>query len=292
MEDDMIITDSLSENTTDPGEDAAPDQAPEDTPGDQQPGQEENTGNEEDDREDTEREDGSDSTYQGQPQVDEDAIAERVAEMLRPDEDTSVEDKIDLLLDRLALKTTEGVTDDTAVAPVSPVIPIEGYRDWDYGITVHLDICPYGLGHWTKVTEEFSTPEEFETRYAQWCSFVGDTVDSFYMTTIHDAGGNKVYDYETYQEPEPEEPEPEEPEETVTEDSETVTQLLSHLEGINGTLLEMTTADTEFYDSILLYQSDMLELQKTSVALEIIMSVGIFLIFGALLVKILMEKLR
>lgn len=291
MEDDMNMTGSISENTTDPEEeDTTPDQTPEDAPGEQHPGQEEDTGKEDAGATDTEREDGSDSTYHD---VDEEAIAERVAEMLQPDdEDTAVEDKIDLLLDRLALKTTEVSSDDAAVVQASTAIPIKGYRDWDYGITVDLDIYPYGLGYWTKVTEEFSTPEEFEARYAQWCSFVGDTVDSFYMTTIHDAGGNKVYDYETYQEPEPEEPEPEEPEEPVTEDGETLTQLLSHLEGINDTLLEMTTADMEFYDSVLLYQSDMLELQKTSVALEIIMAVGIFLIFGVLLVKIMMEKLR
>lgn len=189
-----------------------------------------------------------------------------------------------MLLDKLSPKAQE----DTADAPASPSIPIEGYRDWNYGITVNLEIYPYGLGHWTKVTETFSSPEEFEARYIQWCSYVGDTVDSFYMTTIYDDDGNEVYNYETYQEPEPDEPEPEEP---VQED-ETVTQLLSHLEGINDTLMEMTAADTEFYESVLLYQKDMLELQKTGVALDIIIAVGTFLIFGALLVNILMEKVR
>lgn len=280
MEDEKIIT-SPSENTTEPVEDEpAPDPIPED-PAEQEPGQEEDSGQEEPGGEVPSESPGD---HQEQQPVDEETIAEKVVEMLQPEKDSSVEEKIDMLLEMISPKTYENAAD----VPVSPSIPIEGYRDWYYGITVNLDIYPYGLGHWTKVTETFSTPEEFETRYAQWCSYVGDTVDSFYMATIYDAGGNEVYNYETYQEPEPEEPEPEGP---VHED-QTVARLLSHLDGLNGTLTEMTATDIEFYESVLLYQENMLELQKTDVALDIIIAVGIFLIFGALLVEILMEKVR
>lgn len=273
MEDDFMTDSSLSENTTEPGEEEpAPDQTPEE-PAEQKPEKEADTG-----KEDT----GHD--------VDEKAIAEKVAEMLQPEEDTSVDERLNRLLDLLTLEDTEGIESYAAV------FPFEGYEDWEYPIRMQFEVYPYGYGNWLKQYETYYDPDGFVTRYNEIVSLCqeGGSLKDFYVEYIwEDYGGDwetLVYDYEavTEPEPEPEEPEPEDPVQEV----DTAAQLLSHLEGINDTLMEMAAADTEFYESVLLYQEDMLGLQKASVALEIVMAAGIFLIFGALLVKIVMERLR
>lgn len=281
---------SISENTTELGqEEPSPDpdtEAGTDTPG-QQPGNENYPGAPVENH----MPDNTEPHQDSYNPVDEDAIAEKVVEMLKPDGDPFPVDKFEGLLEQLMLKNEDdpAVQNDSTAIPHT--IPIEGYQDWNYQITVNLDIYPYGLGHWTHVTEAFSTPEEFELRFAQWCDLVGDTVESFQITTIYDDDGNEIYNYEAYIEkpdPEPEEPDPEEP---VRED-DTAALLLSQLEGINEVLADIAASDADFYESVLLYNENMLELQKTNAAMNIIIAVGVFLIFGALLAKILMDKLR
>lgn len=274
MEDGFMTDSSLSENTTEPGEEEpAPDQTPEES-AEQQPEKEAYTG-----KEDT----GQD--------VDEKAIAEKVVEMLQPEEDTSVDEKLDRLLDLLTLEDTED-----GIEAYAAVFPFEEYEDWEYPIRMQFEVYPYGYGNWLKQYETYYDPDSFVTRYDEIVSLCqeGGSLKDFYVEYIwEDYGGDwetLVYDYEAVIEPEPE-PEDPEPEEPVKED-DTAAQLLSHLEDINDTLMEMTAADMEFYESVLLYQDDMLELQEASVALEIVMAVGIFLTFGALLVKIMMERLR
>lgn len=284
MEDDFMTGSSLSENTTEPGEEGS---APgtesgeaENSPGEEGQGPSDNT--ETPEQEPSAQETGSENGSLSENELQEllDSISTRFEQ-----KDDDVVDLTESIRSLVNLMSTNSFQQGGVYVP--PEILIEGYKEWDYPVTVDYLISIVGYEDYLPQSATYDDHEQFLEDFQDlaWNCYRGDVFRDFYIDKAYDANGNKVYDSQPEQEPEPE------PEEPVQED-DTVAQLLSHLEGVNDTLMEMNAADTEFYESVLLYQEDILELQKASVALEIVMAAGIFLTFGALLVKIMMEKLR
>lgn len=99
------------------------------------------------------------------------------------------------LVDVMSLQLTE----DAAIAA-----PFEGYRDWNYGVTVSFEVYPYGYGNYLDQTVYCSAAEDFETWYQDTTACVGETIRDFYIKTITDDEGVEIYNYEKQtQEPSP-----------------------------------------------------------------------------------------
>lgn len=215
-----------------------------------------------------------------------DQITAQLQILSETDDNTDVTERLDALIDLLTLEAEADVLSEEA----SVTIPIEGYKDWNYGITVYFKVYPFGLGNYMDSSAVCFEPEDFESWYQDMFLLIDDTIRDFYITTITDDNGTEVYNYETYVEPDTEEPdtaeEPDGEEDTVSG------QLLSHLENINLTLSDMLASDMEYYQSQVEYQEKMLELQTAETADTIIMCVTMFIILGAMCAKAFVERLK
>ena len=260
-------------------------------------GNEQEPGNDKEDqgKEDKEDESGSDpaepehTTGDGEQQPDIEEIMERL-DLLWNQEDseeaTGVTERLDALIQLLTPEETEDGIETYAVA-----FPFEGYEDWEYQIGVQYAVYPWGAGYWMEATETFYDPESFVARYDEIISLCanGGTLKDFYVMYIwEDYGGDDgdrlVYDYQAVVEPEPE-PGEEEPDETAA-------QLLSHLETISTTLAEMQQADLEYYQTVYDYQEEMLEMQTAETVCSIVLCVGLFAIFAAMIWEELLWRFK
>lgn len=138
----------------------------------------------------------------------------------------------------------------------SVTIPIKGYKDWDYGITVNFAVFPYGAGYWMYSSENCSNAEDFESWYANMCSLIGDTLNDFHITTVVDDNGTEVYDYETYVDSGMEE-------EPVEEDTFKEDMLLS-LALLHEDLQTISMNDLEYRGETLQLQQQYLDFEKES----------------------------
>ena len=117
-----------------------------------------------------------------------------------------------------------------------------------------------------------------------WNCHLGTVFKDFYIDKVYDSGGNKVYDSQPEQEPDPD-PGKEEP-------NETVELLLSQLEDINTTLKEMQQADLEYYQAVYDYQAEMREINAAETACTIVICVAVIAIFATLLWSELFRRFK
>lgn len=165
-----------------------------------------------------------------------------------------------------------------------PEIPIEGYQEWNYPIIVDYLITIVGYGEPIPQSNDYDDPDQFLEDFQAFAfeCYKGDVYSEFTIDKVWGADGKKLYDSQGM----------EEPEEPVEEPNETVELLLSHLEGINTTLLEMQQADLEYYQSVVAYQEEILKLQTADTGSTIILCIAVFAVLGELAIKHLLEVFR
>lgn len=286
-QDNNIYSESISEN--DPADQTPGEQLPGDSgstdPGEQPPEQDEGTdGNgphpgdaADQDKEDKEDTSGDSSGGQEQPagtpedgtEEWQEEITERLTELMKPEDNTDVTERLDALI---GLLTPEEIEEEPE--PYAEVFAFEGYTEWDYPITMQFQVYPYGMGNWLRQTQTFNDPESFTVRYEEILGLCGEggTLKDFYVEYIWDCNDEAVYDHEA-QTPEPE------PDPGDEEQEETVELLLSHLEGINTTLSEMIQTDTAYQTATMDCQQEMLVMQRLHTACGVILCVELFAIF-------------
>lgn len=167
-----------------------------------------------------------------------------------------------------------------------PEIPIEGYREWEYPITVDYLVMIVGYGDPVPQSMDYDDPDQFLEDFQAFAyeCYKGVTFTEFTIDKVWGVDGQKLYDSQGMEESEPD-PGEEEP-------NETVELLLSHLEGINTTLLEMQQTDLEYYQSVADYQEEMLKLQTADTASTLILCIAVFAVLGELAIKHLLEVFR
>lgn len=200
-------------------------------------------------------------------------VTERLTEMMKPEDTTDVTERLDALI---ALLTPEEETGEPE--PYAAAMSFENYTEWEYPITMQFMVYPYGAGRWMEQTEHYGDADSFLSRYDEIVGLCGEggTLKDFSVKYIWDTNDELIYDYEA-QTPEPE------PDPGDEGQKETVELLLSHLEGINTTLSGMTQADAEYYQMVKNYETEMLEMQALSTATNVIIVIGVFAIFGAMI---------
>lgn len=276
---------SLSENdiTPDPGETETPPPEegqdsvadPETPPGEegQRPG--ENT-------EPSEQQPPAQETGSGESNITEKDIQELLDGISARFEqkDADVADLTESIRSLVDLYSTPGYT------YVPPDIPIEGYREWDYPITVDYLITIVGYGEPIPQSNGYDDPDQFLEDFQAFAfeCYKGDVYLEFFIDKVWGADGKKLYDSQGMEEPEPDP--------GVEEPNETVEQLLSHLEEINTTLEEMQQADLEYYQTVAAYQEEMLQLQTADTGATIILCIAVFAVLGELGIKHLLEVFR
>lgn len=169
---------------------------------------------------------------------------------------------------------------------VPPEIPIEGYQEWDYPISVDYMINIVGYEEMLPQSMDYDDPDQFLEDFQDmaWNCYLGTVFKDFYIDKAYDAGGNKVYDSQPETEPEPD-PGEDEP-------NETVELLLSHLDDINTTLEEMQQADLEYYQAVYDYQTVMREINAAEAACTIVICVAVIAIFATLLWSELFRRFK
>lgn len=150
------------------------------------------------------KEDSSDVSEDTSGEISKDDNAEESEDVNKPVEDEYIEEtsemdlkvieRINALLDALEIENEVDTLSDVS-------IPINGYRDWNYGINVKYKVYPYGAGYYMDVQTYCSEPEDFEEWYNHTFSLVNYTLRDFYILSVTDDDGKEVYNYETYVDP-------------------------------------------------------------------------------------------
>ena len=134
-------------------------------------------------------------------------------------------------------------------------IPISGYRDWDYPITVTFRISPSAANAPSSMpsTEMFNTPEEFEARYDALCGMVGGSLKSFSIYRISDCSDLEfVYDADNLPET------PEEPDESDTYQED----VLAALTALHEDFQTVIENDAAYWEQYTFMQEEYAEMQE------------------------------
>lgn len=193
-----------------------------------------------------------------------------------PDDFRQAVDGLNAVAERLAdgtpdygdlLESVRSLVDimaEQAQAALVNIIPISGYRDYDYPITVTWVISPSAPNAPSSMEsiESFETPEAFEARYDDLCNLVGVSLRSFRILRIRDCSDlDYVYDADNM----PEEPDmPEEPEEPDTFQEE----ILAALSTLHDDLQEISISGLEYHEQYIGLQEQFAEVQELNMDLQ------------------------
>lgn len=211
------------------------------------------------------------TTGDGDAQWRED-IAERLEELTEPEDTTDVTERLDALI---ALLTPEELAEEPEAD--AQTVPVEGYEDFSYPVNVEYSVLMAGFDEYITDTETYGDPGTFLADYEELvleCGRPGSSFRDFYICYVYDSDNRMVYDYKA-QLPEPD---------PGDEDGEVdpAELLLSHLKDINTTLSGMAQADAEYFQMVKDCQTEMLEMQAASTATDILICIGVFAVFSAL----------
>lgn len=134
-------------------------------------------------------------------------------------------------------------------------IPISGYRDYDYPITVTWEVHPSNPNAPSSQlsVETFYTPEDFETRYDAMCSYVGNSLNSFRILRISDCSDLEyVYDIDNLPET------PEEPDESDTYQVD----VLAALTALHEDFQIVIENDAAYWEQYTVMQEEYTEMQE------------------------------
>lgn len=141
-------------------------------------------------------------------------------------------------------------------------IPISGYRDYDYPITVTFRISPSAPNAPSSMpsTEMFYTPEEFEERYDALCGMVGGSLKSFSIYRIKDCSDLEyVYDADNL---------PEEPEEEPEEFDAYQADVLEALAALHEDFQIVIENDAAYFEQYTVLQEEFAEVQELNTDLQ------------------------
>lgn len=276
-----FIEDPESISGNDPGGETDPVTPEPEEPGteNQDPGEDENQeGNKEQDK--IPEEGGGDKQEDLQPGYEE--IMERLDLLGAQADNTDVKTLTESIRSLVDLMSMDQYQQGDIYTP--PDILIEGYREWDYPITVDYMISVVGYEDMLPQSMDYEDPGQFLEDFQDmaWNCYLGTVFKDFYIDKVYDANGSKVYDSQPETEPDPGEEEP----------GEAVDLLLSHLETINATLAEMQQADLEYYQAVYDYQEEMLQLQTVDTVFSMAICVALFAIFATLIWDELFRRFR
>lgn len=170
---------------------------------------------------------------------------------------------------------------ETEPEHVSVTVPIEGYSEWSYGITVTFKVYPYGFGSYMEQSEYCSEPSDFEAWYGHVTSCVGDTLRDFSILSITDGDGNEVYNIETENGNE----NPETPETPSVDYTLTLESLLTEIQSIKET-------ENSYYQLVYENTEKSVELLTSVSACGIIIGFVLSAVFGGMVMGSLMSKLK
>lgn len=149
-----------------------------------------------------------------------------------------------------------------AQAAQGNVIPVAGYRDFDYPITVTWEVHPSAPNAPSRMesVESFDTPEAFESRYDEMCNLVGVSLNYFRILRIRDCSDEEyVYDADNVEE-EPEEPET--PEDGEQEEDTFQEDVLASLAVLHEDLQTISMNDLEYRDNQMQFQEQYTAMQE------------------------------
>lgn len=175
----------------------------------------------------------------------------------------TVSDKLDGSLDyEDVLESLHNLTDIIALqieTYSSNPIPISGYQDYDYPITVTWEVSPSAINTSMQESRMYYTSEEFEKGYQGMCDLVGVTLKSFRILRISDCSDlDYVYDVDNL----PETPEEEETESTFQDD------ILVALSGLHDDMQIIIENDTAYREQYFELQEQYAEAQKLNTDLQ------------------------
>lgn len=262
------------EGNENPAEDGNP--TGDDTPTeDETPAEDENPAGDE-----SPAEDGTPSEGDGNPSEDGENLTGGFIPSEIRDEETASENTMQMILsdfqESLGSKETDITTLTESIRSLvevmsteaqsdiyePPDIPIEGYREWNYPVTVEYLISVVGFDEAVSQTDTYPDADIFLEDYQGFAyeCFKGTTFKDFYLNKITDAGGNVVYDAQA----ETEEPPIEEPTEDLRPAIlETLQAMDKRLETMEETLAGIDSLSANTLD----YYGDTLKLYKEQNAL-------------------------
>ena len=197
--------------------------------------------------------------------------------------DTDMETLTDSIRSLVDVMSTEAQSD----IYVPPDIPIEGYRDWNYPITVEYLVSVVGFDEPVQQSQTYPDADIFLEDYqgfAREC-FIGSTFKDFYIDRIQDESGNLVYDSQAGIE----EPPAEEPAEDLTPAIlETLQSIDARLESIDS--LSGNTLD--YYEDTLKLHEEQNALLTNTLALNMALLFLLVVSFGHKVAHAFWQRMR
>lgn len=202
-------------------------------------------------------------------------LSDIVTDTLAGLEDQDKTEELTERLDEMIMLLTPEETEEEPVVHSQLSIPSTDYTEWDYPVRVTYGITT-ASGYSTYVGKDMDSSGAFETDFEGMQEDVdAGYLQSFYIRYVYGIGDDDQYSMLLYDSENPVTV-PEEPEEP--EENPVVDLLLSHLEGINTYLADMSVADVEYYQATIDYREEMLELQQADTASTIILCVAVFIV--------------
>lgn len=178
---------------------------------------------------------------------------------------------------------------------VPPEIPIEGYKGWDYPITVDYLISIVGYGDPLPQSNTYDEHEQFLEDFQDlaWNCYKGDVFTEFIINKVWDANNKKLYDSQGMEESDPEEPTPEEPLEDLT------SAMLDALQSMDARLESLYAGLSTLSENTISYQEDALILQEQNNTLQFHLLVAsmalgftLFLVLGYIIAHGFWQRMR
>lgn len=202
-------------------------------------------------------------------------LSETIADTFAGLEEKDKTEELTERLDEMISLLTPEETEEELVVHSQLSIPSTDYTEWDYPVRVTYGITT-ASGYSTYVGKDMDSPGAFETDFEGMQEDVDNgNLKSFYIRYVYGIGDDDQYSVLLYDSENPVTV-PDEPEES--EEDTVADLLLSHLEGINTYLADMSEADAEYYQSTIDYREEMLELQRADTASTIILCVAVFIV--------------
>ena len=174
-----------------------------------------------------------------------------------------------------------------------PSIPVTGYRDYVYPVTVQYRIFPVSLGSETSVTDSYDTPDAFEDGF----SYLSDSVRSgslawFSIRLVTDAEGTAVYDSEALSE-DPEDPgDPVEPDTFKEDVLAALNSLNENLGTVSGNMASYSGQTLEFEQQYMDLQQESLQLHYAILAGTIVMCTLFIFFLGYTVLRGFLQRMK
>lgn len=191
-----------------------------------------------------------------------------------------ITERLDALIDVMTLEVEareENYNLLMSADDVTAGFPIEGYKEWNYPVTVCSESCSVGTSGWTPSEDVLADVSGAETWYTDICQQIGVSLTDFRIVTVTDAEENEVYHI------------PAETEEILEPEEDEALYCLMEIRDILVTAQE---EDALYRQAVYEYHQDMRDAQTAQVAYSAMSAIGIFIIVGILGITELFHKMK